>query len=122
VPYPERDMKRYAAAIVLLLVACGGDRPSRADWMAEVWVPMRDAIPVPTEANEAACDEALGVVRDVSENLRPAPSTEIGDAADEWVRKGEALMFDCAAGDVEDYDSRYAELLRAQNQVERLLG
>lgn len=114
-------MRRWAAAILLLLVACGGSRPSRAEWTADVWVPMRDAVPVPTEATAAACDEALGVIRAVSENLRPAPSQEIGDAADEWVRLGEGLMFDCAASDADDYEARYADLIRAQDRVERLL-
>jgi len=82
---------------------------------------MTDAIPAPDAADEVTCDEALGVVRSISENVRPAPSSEIGDAADEWVRMGEALMFDCAAGDVDDYEARYADLVQAQNRVEELL-
>lgn len=115
-------MKRWAAAILFLVVACGGGRPSPAEWTAEVWTPMRDAIPAPESAGETTCDEALGIVRTVSEDLRPAPTTQIGDAADDWVRKGEALMFDCAAGDVDDYAVRYEELVKAQEMVESLLG
>ena len=61
------------------------------------------------------------MIRAVSENLRPAPTQEIGDAADEWVRLGEGLMFDCAASDADDYEARYADLIRAQDRVERLL-
>ena len=74
-------MRRWAAAILLLLVACGGSRPSRAEWTADVWVPMRDAVPVPTEATAAACDEALGVIRAVSETLL-SQAREIGERAD----------------------------------------
>lgn len=91
------------------------------EWVDEIWAPMRDAIPTPDAATEAGCDGALGVVRELSENLRPAPLVELGDAADQWVRKAEALMFDCAVGDVETYPTRYEELSRLREQVEAFL-
>jgi hypothetical protein len=116
-------MPRRLGLVLLLLIfsACEGGTPSVEAWLEDVWRPLVAMVPEPGEQSPAACDEVLGHLREVGADVRPAPVSELGDAADSWVRQAETLMFDCAADAPGfDYGEGHRHLSRLEDEVQAL--
>jgi hypothetical protein len=118
-----------AAAVVL--AGCGGDdRPSAATWRA-TWeqaqqiVPASDALDGPVA--EAACQDALGELRTIREDLIPGPDQVVGEAATAWIDHAEQMFFDCfedgsGDGSATVVADAYDELERYRDEVDAALA
>lgn len=112
---------RYLAVVLALLAACAADRPTVASWIEEEWVPLVQTVPEPGSVTRDACNDALGELRELATGLDPAPSEEVGEAAQGWLNAAESLMFSCASETDFDYATPHERLVLRQAEVEILL-
>ena len=115
-------MLSWLLVLGLLVGACGDGRPELAAWTEGTWDPLVAIVPSPADSDPAGCETALADLRSQSKELKPAPDAELGAAADDWLRRAETLMFDCAAGaEGFDYETGYADLERLHGEVSVLI-
>lgn len=116
-------MRRFVPIVCLLVVACAGNEPSVEAWTREVWQPAVTAVPTPEGATREACEAALPDLRDVGEDMLPAPDPDIAESAETWLARAESLVFECSSPDTDqDYAEAHRELERLGEEVEGLLA
>lgn len=119
-------MGRVAPALLLFLsivAACGSDAPTAREWEAESWRPLVEVVPSLDDMGAEVCEEALSILRESGSGVRPAPNSQLADAAEAWVRRAETVMFECSARNAEfDYVAAFADLDRLEMEVEALLA
>ncbi len=99
------------AVCTLAVAACGGDRPSDADWASE-WAAEQAIVPSQDEllaGGRPLCDELIGEYREAMSRLTPTPSAALDDAVEEWVEEAESLVFECPT-DPDEIADRLAAL------------
>lgn len=115
-------MLSWLVVLGLLAGACGDGRPDLATWSEGTWDPLVAIVPSPADSDPTRCESALADLRSHSNELKPAPDAELGAAADDWLRRAETLMFDCAAGAEDfDYETDHADLERLRQEVSVLI-
>jgi hypothetical protein len=114
------------AVVPLVLSGCGGGPPDIETWTAR-WEEAKAFVPdlsaFADGPDERLCDEVLVELREVREDLVPAPDELLGITVDEWLRHAETIFFECPpeTGPVVGFDAAYAELDRLEREVESLL-
>lgn len=102
----------YTAIVLLaVLAACGGDRPSAAEW-GPIWDTEQAAMPSADElaaGGQAGCDRLVAELRAGGDRLRPTPSEALDAAVESWLEHAKGIAFDCV-DDVALLDEQYAEL------------
>lgn len=121
-----RPLLALLLAAAVLLSACDGGAPDPDEWEA-AWDQARQIVP-PIEVfdegpDEGRCDETLVRLRQVREELFPAPDDLLGGAADRWLQHAETIFFECPSetGPHVGFEAGYDELARLEREVEDLL-
>lgn len=86
-----------AAVGVLLVAACGPDRPGAATWAGE-WEAERAIVPTVDEflvGGRPLCDSLVGQLRVSAGELTPTPAEALDDAVEAWVDHAESIAFEC---------------------------
>lgn len=69
------------------------------------------------------CNEALGSLRQASDELLPSPTAATDGPVREWLQVAEGAMFECSpSGSTGSMESAYEELAALEAEVDAVLG
>lgn len=109
------------AAVVLLIVACGGGRPATAEWRSE-WGRLLAAVPERAAfadgPDAGLCSEALVRVREAEADVLPTPDEALDAPVRSWLRTARETFFECPPrSGVVGFDNAYDELDALEAEV-----